>query len=93
MESSAIKNESQDLKQRCLITYARLFIIDFKLSMLLKKLDVPSLETTLRRQLTSAKTLSKSGCTFASVVIRFRSSKTVTSNSSFCFFTTFSTSN
>ena len=42
--------------KRCFITYDRLFIIDFKLSMSLKKLDVPSLKTTLRRQLTSAKT-------------------------------------
>ena len=43
------------IKKRCLITYDRLFIIDFKLSISLKKLDVPSLKTTLRRQLTSAK--------------------------------------
>ena len=49
------------IKKRCLITYDRLFIIDFKLSMSLKKLGVPSLKTTLRRQLTSAKTQSKSG--------------------------------
>ena len=44
------------IKKRCFITYDRLFIIDFKLSMSLKKLDVPSLKRTLRRQLTSAKT-------------------------------------
>ena len=44
-----------NIKKR-LITYDRLFIIDFKLSMSLKKLDVPFLKTTLRRQLTSAKT-------------------------------------
>ena len=49
-------NLTVSIKRHCPITYDPLFIIDFKLSMSLKKLDVPTLKTTLRQQLTSAKT-------------------------------------
>ena len=54
--SSVLMYLTVSIKKRCHIIYDRLFIIDFKLSMSLKKLDVPSLKTTLRRRLTSAKT-------------------------------------